>query len=148
MGRDRSEQPTPDLFSTETVRDGSPSPTSPPPATQPTADASSQRHVLPKNLRKAVKHLSDGELDLLHAATLEEIGRRDRLPPTDQTTNRPSRANKSSSHNQRAELTADRRDAAWRAATPLREAGPKTRNHPARLNVAHVKAAARKAYKA
>jgi hypothetical protein len=103
MGRDRSEQPTPDLFSTDTVRDAFPSPINPIPAT---ADASSQRHVLPKNLRKAVKHLSDGELDLLHAATLEEIGRRGRLPPTDQTTNRPSRADKSSSHNQRAELAA------------------------------------------
>ena len=76
MGRDRGEQPTPDLFSTEMVRDGSPSPTSPIPATQPRADASSQRHVLPKNLRKAVKHLSDGELDLLHAAILEEMERR------------------------------------------------------------------------
>ena len=78
MGRD--EQPTPDLFSTETVRDdGASSPIGPIPATQATADASSQRHVLPKNLRTAVKHLSDGELDLLHAATLEEMGQRGRL---------------------------------------------------------------------
>ena len=95
MGRDRGEQATPDLFSTETVRDGSPSPIKPIPATQIAADASSQRHVLPKNLRKAVKHLSDAELDLLHAATLEEMGRRGRLPPTDQTTNRSSRTDKS-----------------------------------------------------
>jgi hypothetical protein len=51
--------------------------------------------VLPKNLRTAVKHLSDGELDLLHAATLEEMGRRGRLPPTDQTTKRSSRTDKS-----------------------------------------------------
>ena len=79
MGRD--EQPTPDLFSTETVRDGTSSRIGPIPATQPTADASSQRHVLPKNLRTAVKHLSDGELDLLHAATLEEMGQRGRLGP-------------------------------------------------------------------
>jgi hypothetical protein len=40
-----------------------------------------QRHTLPKNLRSAVKHLSDGELDLMHAATLEEMKRRGRLPP-------------------------------------------------------------------
>ena len=39
-----------------------------------------QRHVLPKNLRNAVKHLSDGELDLMHAATLEEMKRRGRTP--------------------------------------------------------------------
>ena len=96
MGRDSGEQPTPDLFSTETVRNGTASPIKPIPATQPTAGAYSHRHVLPKNLRKAVKHLSDGELDLLHAATLEEMGRRGRLPPTDQTTNRSSRTDKSS----------------------------------------------------
>ena len=97
MGRDRGEQPTPDLFSTQTVRNG---PIGPIPATQATADASSQRHVLPKNLRTAVKHLSDAELDLLHAATLEELGQRGRLPPTDQTTNRSSRTDKSSSGRQ------------------------------------------------
>jgi len=102
MGRDRGEQPTPDLFSTEIVRDGPPSPTSPIPAA-PRADESSQRHVLPKNLRKAVKHLSDGELDLLHAAILEEMERRGRLPPSDQTTNRSSRADKSS-HRRQAEV--------------------------------------------
>ena len=95
MGRDRGEQPIPDLFSTETVREGSPSPIKPIAATQPAADASLHRHVLPKNLRKAVKRLSDGELDLLHAATLEEMGRRGRLLPTDQTTNRSSRMDKS-----------------------------------------------------
>jgi hypothetical protein len=39
-----------------------------------------RRHILPKNLRNAVKHLSDGELDLMHAATLEEMKRRGRLP--------------------------------------------------------------------
>jgi hypothetical protein len=95
MGRDRGEQATPDLFSAETVRDGSPSPIKPITATQPTADPSSQRHVLPKNLRKALKHLGDGELDLLHAATVEEMGRRGRLLPTDQTKN-SSRMDKSS----------------------------------------------------
>jgi hypothetical protein len=104
MGRDRGEQAIPDLFSTEMVRDGSPSPIKPIPATQPTADASSQRHVLPKNLRTAVKHLSDAELDLLHAATLEEMGRRGRLPPTDQTTNRSSRMDKSP-HKRQVEVT-------------------------------------------
>jgi hypothetical protein len=102
MGRDRVEQATPDLFSTETVRDVCPPPIKPIPAAPVAADASSQRHVLPKNLRKAVKHLSDGELDLLHAATLEEMGRRGRLPPTDQTTNPSARTDKSS-HGRQAE---------------------------------------------
>ena len=36
--------------------------------------------MLPKNLRNAVKHLSDGELDLMHAAILEELKRRGRTP--------------------------------------------------------------------
>jgi len=56
--------------------------------------------VLPKNLRTAVKYLSDGELDLLHAAILEEMGRRGRLPSTDQTTKPSARTSKSSSGRQ------------------------------------------------
>jgi hypothetical protein len=40
----------------------------------------SPRHVLPKDLKKAVGHLSDGELDLLHAATVEEMERRGKIP--------------------------------------------------------------------
>src|SRR6478752_1817476 len=80
MGRHPAKQPIPDLFSTATVRDASPP--RPKPST-PTAmpESAPQRHILPKNLRSAVKHLSDGELDLMHAATLEEMKRRGRLPP-------------------------------------------------------------------
>ena len=81
MGRQPGEHISPDLFSPAEVRNASPSPPSPP-ATQATAEPGPQRHVLPKNLRKAVKHLSDVELDLLHAATLEEMKRRDKLPPS------------------------------------------------------------------
>jgi hypothetical protein len=78
MGRERSEQTFPDLFSTDAVRDAS----TPPPATKDaTAQPEPQRHVLPKNLRNAVNHLNDEELDLLHTATLEEIRRRGRLQP-------------------------------------------------------------------
>jgi len=78
MGRERSEQTSPDLFSTDAVQDAS---TPPPPATKDaTAQPEPQRHVLPKNLRNPVKHLNDEELDLLHAATLEEKKRR-RLQP-------------------------------------------------------------------
>ena len=80
MGRERSEQISPDLFSTDAVRDAS---TPPPPATTvATAEPEPQRHVLPKNLRNAVKHLNDDELDLLYAAALEEMKRRGRLPPS------------------------------------------------------------------
>ena len=41
------------------------------------------------NLRNAVKHLSDGELDLMHAATLEEMKRRGRTPQGVETANHP-----------------------------------------------------------
>ena len=75
MGRERKE---PDLFSDAAVS----SPPSSPPASGETAEPAPQRHVLPKNLRKAVKHLSDEELDLLHAATIEEMKRRGRFPPS------------------------------------------------------------------
>ena len=80
MGRDQAEQPMPDLFSTDRVRDASP-PQSKPSASKATPENAPQRHILPKNLRSAVKHLSDGELHLMHAATLEEMKRRGRLPP-------------------------------------------------------------------
>ncbi len=82
MGRDPAEQATPDLFSTNTNTVGDASP--PPPkrgGTEAATETARQRHILPKNLRTAIKHLSDGELDLMHAATLEEMKRRGRKPP-------------------------------------------------------------------
>ena len=78
MGRDPAEQPTPDLFSTGSVRDASPPPK--PRPTEPAADTSSQRHLLPKNLRHAIKQLSDGELDELFEVAFDETKRRGRLP--------------------------------------------------------------------
>ena len=80
MGRQPAERPIPDLFSNDRVRDASP-PQRKPSTPKATPESAPQRHILPKNLRSAVKHLSDGELDLMHAATLEEIKRRGRLPP-------------------------------------------------------------------
>jgi hypothetical protein len=80
MGRDPAEQATPDLFSTNTVGDASP-PRPKRGGTEAATETARQRHILPKNLRTAVKHLSDGELDLMHAATLEEMKRRGRKPP-------------------------------------------------------------------
>jgi hypothetical protein len=79
MDGDPTERTAPDLFPTPTVRDTSPT-QSKPGATEATTAAAPQRHVLPKNLPNALKHLSDGELDFLHAATLEELKRRGRTP--------------------------------------------------------------------
>ena len=74
MGRD-PDQEMPDPFSTATVQDASAQP-----AAEAKTETAPQRYVLPKNLRNAVKHLSDGELDLMHAAILEEMRRRGRTP--------------------------------------------------------------------
>ncbi len=86
MGRDPTERGTPDLFSTNAVRDASPSPT----ATEPAADKPSQRHILPKNLRHAVKQLSDGELEELFGVAFDEAKRRGRLPRNVETDLAPS----------------------------------------------------------
>ena len=74
MGRDRTEQATPDLFSTTASPLGEPSP--------PATFAQERRHVLPKDLPDAVKHLTDQELDLLITACVEEAKRRGRSPPS------------------------------------------------------------------
>jgi hypothetical protein len=80
----RTRPTTPDLFSHPSDREA-PSPSENPPSSslvvaKAVNNLVSPRHVLPKNLKKAVGHLSDGELDLLHAATIEEKQRRGRLP--------------------------------------------------------------------
>ena len=69
MGRDPAEQKALDPF-----------PTAKSPVAGAKIETTPQRYVLPKNLRNAVKHLSDGELDLMHAAILEELKRRGRTP--------------------------------------------------------------------
>jgi hypothetical protein len=84
MGRDPADLTAPDAFLTATVREAStPSKASAPsklPAAEEATGAAPQRYILPRNLRNAVKHLSDGELDLMHAATVEEMRRRGRTP--------------------------------------------------------------------
>ena len=77
MGRDPAERTAPHLFTTATA--------SALPATEEATESEPQRYVLPKNLRNAVKHLSDGELDLMHAATLEELKRRGKTPKSVET---------------------------------------------------------------
>jgi len=81
MGRDPAERTAPDLFPTASA--------SALPVTEAATESEEQRDVLPKNLPNAIKHLSDGELDLMHAATLEEMKRRGRTP---QTVDMPSHA--------------------------------------------------------
>jgi hypothetical protein len=82
----RTRPTTPDPFSHPSDREAPASSENPPSSAFVVAKAISNlaapRHVLPKNLTKAVRHLSDGELDLLHAAAKEEMQRRGRLPPS------------------------------------------------------------------
>jgi hypothetical protein len=80
MGRDPAERTAPDLFPTGAVNSGSSAPPTKSRAAEATTESEPQRHVLPKNLPNALKHLGDGELDSLHTATLEEMKRRGRTP--------------------------------------------------------------------
>jgi predicted DNA-binding protein YlxM (UPF0122 family) len=84
MAREPPDKTSPDLFSTDAIRDSSPPPPKPG-AAKPTSETAPQRHILPKDLGNAVKHLSDGELDLLLAAMLEEIKRRGKMLPSLET---------------------------------------------------------------
>ena len=75
MGHDPAERTPPDLFPTASAL----------PAPKAATESEPRRYVLPKDLRNAVKHLSDGDLDLMHATTLEEIKRRGRMPKSVET---------------------------------------------------------------
>ncbi len=101
MGRDNTEQAPSDLFSTDVVRDASAPPTKPP-ATQAAANTSPQRHILPRNLRHAVSQLSDGELDELFEAALDEAKRRGRLPRNVETDLAPASRSPSQSVTKRS----------------------------------------------
>ncbi len=74
MGRDRTQQATPDQFST--ASSGGPSPPTP---------AQEGRHVLPKELPNAFNHLNDEELDRLLTAAVAEAKRRGKSLPNAQT---------------------------------------------------------------
>ena len=80
MGQDRPQQATPDLFSTAPVAETSPLATKPVSSAEP-----ERRHILPKDLPNAIKHLTDQELDSLIAASLAEAERRGRAPAGIQT---------------------------------------------------------------
>jgi hypothetical protein len=89
MGTEPTGSSTPDLFSTDAVRDAS-TPPSKPSATTATTETGPERNILPKNLRHAVGQLSDGELDELFEAALDETKRRGRLPRSIGTGSTPS----------------------------------------------------------
>jgi hypothetical protein len=103
MRRHRSQPATPDLFSTEVAQGASLSQVS---AATTAVARTSQRHVLPKDLSTAVKHLTDTELDLLIAASVEEAKRRGRwLPSVKPSPPVEPEQSSSSKDKRRAELT-------------------------------------------
>jgi hypothetical protein len=74
MGRDRTRQAAPDLFSTAPFGETTP------PATKGASSEQERRHVLPRDLPSAVRHLDDEEVDRLLAVALAEAKRRGRQP--------------------------------------------------------------------
>jgi hypothetical protein len=81
MGRNPVEPLIPGLLSTDGVKaavSSSPTVNAPKDANE----TASRRHILPKNLRRAISQLSDGELDELFEAAFDEAKRRGRLPPS------------------------------------------------------------------
>jgi hypothetical protein len=113
MGRNRIEDQSPDLFSTEGVGD---------PSTNQAADVKTRRPrrpALPKDLPHAIKYLDNGELDRLLRAAMEEARRRGRLAPTPET---PAKADSGSGESLRQALPTGRptqQQPAKTAATPL-----------------------------
>jgi hypothetical protein len=75
MGRHRSNEQMPDLFSTEGVGGSSSNQ-----ASDVTTARPSRRSILPKGLAKGIKYLDDQEFDRLLRVTTEEARRRGKLP--------------------------------------------------------------------
>src|SRR5262245_2961867 len=92
MANGRTQSNTPDLFSTASTPNRSPSsnpPQSTPPTTNTAGKVSSPRYVLPRDLPSAMKQLEDQELDQLLAAALAEQRQRGRkLPAPDESSSK------------------------------------------------------------
>ena len=85
MGRDRIHHVNRDLFATGAIEDLTPS------APKQISSSHEARHVLPKDLPNAVKHLNDEELDRLLVVTLAEAKRRGRHTTPTETSSNPKR---------------------------------------------------------
>jgi hypothetical protein len=80
MGRESTQQTTPDLFSNDAVRDVSAEQMERGSDRVTPAATPSKRHVLPENLEHAVKQLNDDELTQLIGVALKEAKRRGKSP--------------------------------------------------------------------
>jgi len=98
MGRESTQQTTPDLFSTDEVRENSAAPIESGPDRAKRVLSSSQRHVLPENLDHAVKQLTDDELMQLVEVVLQEAERRGKSPLQTSGLLQPSRSTEPQKH--------------------------------------------------
>jgi hypothetical protein len=80
MGRESTQQTTPDLFSTDAVRETSAVSIKSGSDRATRVSSALQRHVLPENLDHAVKQLTDDELTQLIEVALKEANRRGKSP--------------------------------------------------------------------
>jgi DNA-directed RNA polymerase specialized sigma24 family protein len=80
MGRASTQQTTPDLFSTDEVREASAASIKSGSDRATRVPSASQRHVLPENLDLAVKQLTDDELMKLLEVALQEAKHRGKSP--------------------------------------------------------------------
>jgi hypothetical protein len=80
MGRESTQQTTPDLFSTDAVRETSAASIKSGSDRATRVPSALQRHVLPENLDHAVKQLTDDELTKLIEVALKEANRRGKSP--------------------------------------------------------------------
>jgi hypothetical protein len=80
MGRESTQQTTPDLFSTDEVQEASAASIKSGTGRAERVPSTSQRHVLPENLDLAVKQLTDDELMQLLEVALREAKQRGKLP--------------------------------------------------------------------
>ena len=80
MGRESTRQTTPDLFSTDEVRETSAASIKGRSDRATRVPSTSQRHVLPENLDLAVKQLTDDELMQLVEVVLHEAEQRGKSP--------------------------------------------------------------------
>jgi hypothetical protein len=103
MGRESNRQTTPDLFSTDTVREASAAEEKQYPDREEVAAATpAQRHVLPENLGHAIRQLTDDELIQLFEVALEEMKRRGKNQLQTTGSMQPSRPTEEVTQNHRS----------------------------------------------
>jgi hypothetical protein len=103
MGREFTRQTTPDLFSADTVREAPAAEEKQYPDRDEVAAATpAHRHVLPENLDRALKQLTDDELIQLFEVALEEMKRRGKLQLQTPGLTQPSRPTEVVTQNHRS----------------------------------------------